>query len=430
MKRLGYKKSRSGCTRCKERRIKCDEKRPCTACIKHSIPCSLVVSITGEESVSTTLAGRTEPSDRSPMYDRLPHISTALEQSAGTPVVLNLGQVSNLHNQDQDISTFQTDPFVYFARFLTEHPMQCSSDWIATAGLMHHYSTVAFSTLSANTEVHKALQFDVPREGLRHPFLMHQILAFSSLHLAFQQNDHRQLYLMQASQHQSHAITGLRDALVGTISPNNCHAIYATSTFIVLGAFAILPCYEQRSCFVSTIDSVLEIFTLIKGMGVIVSSTVEDLRRGPLRGLLHKPKGKEGRAPLKDLLSQTSALKSYLAYTDTLDHEARTCMDAATSALCECLTEGPSTDDTLDIEKLRAVIRWPLFLPEEFIEYVRRRHPAAVTILLHYSVILHCAEANFWFLKGWSASLVKACNDVLAGTPWEAIAQWPINAIT
>ncbi|CRK42669.1 hypothetical protein BN1723_019031 [Verticillium longisporum] len=31
--RLGYKKSRGGCARCKRRRVKCDEKRPCTAAL-------------------------------------------------------------------------------------------------------------------------------------------------------------------------------------------------------------------------------------------------------------------------------------------------------------------------------------------------------------------------------------------------------------
>ncbi|RSL97034.1 hypothetical protein CEP52_011152 [Fusarium oligoseptatum] len=41
MKRLGYKKSRKGCLRCKQRRVKCDEKVPCTACCRHRVPCSL-----------------------------------------------------------------------------------------------------------------------------------------------------------------------------------------------------------------------------------------------------------------------------------------------------------------------------------------------------------------------------------------------------
>ncbi|KAH6645322.1 hypothetical protein BKA67DRAFT_110587 [Truncatella angustata] len=333
------------------------------------------------------------------------------------------------HNQAQDASPPSPDPFACFVRFLAESPTQCSSDWIAAAGLMHHYCTVAYRTISANTEAQNALQLDVPREGLHHPFLLHQILAFSGLHLAFQQHDHRQMYLLQASQHQGHAITGLREALAGTITSNNCHAIYATSTFIILGAFAILPCYEERSNFVCTIDTILEIFTLIKGMGLIVSSTAEDLRGGPLRGIFNQTKDPRGRAPMQDLLFHISTLKSLFERTDMLDHQERVCMEAATSALCDCLSEGYSSDGVLVTEKLRAIMRWPLFLPDGFLGYVRRRHPAAIAILLHYSVMLHSAERNFWFLNGWAAALVKASDGLLAETPWAAITQWAIDTV-
>jgi len=38
--RLYHKKSRTGCQRCKARRVKCDEKRPtCSGCNRHGMPC-------------------------------------------------------------------------------------------------------------------------------------------------------------------------------------------------------------------------------------------------------------------------------------------------------------------------------------------------------------------------------------------------------
>ncbi|KAK3948966.1 hypothetical protein QBC32DRAFT_45527 [Pseudoneurospora amorphoporcata] len=42
--RLGYKKSRNGCLRCKARRVKCDENKPCSACQRHGVLCSLVTA--------------------------------------------------------------------------------------------------------------------------------------------------------------------------------------------------------------------------------------------------------------------------------------------------------------------------------------------------------------------------------------------------
>ncbi|OQD78190.1 hypothetical protein PENDEC_c001G05072 [Penicillium decumbens] len=43
--RRSHRKSRNGCPECKTRRVKCDERYPCTNCVKHGIPCSYVAPI-------------------------------------------------------------------------------------------------------------------------------------------------------------------------------------------------------------------------------------------------------------------------------------------------------------------------------------------------------------------------------------------------
>jgi hypothetical protein len=42
MAQLGQKKSRKGCTRCKQRRVKCDEEAPCGNCMRRNEECSLL----------------------------------------------------------------------------------------------------------------------------------------------------------------------------------------------------------------------------------------------------------------------------------------------------------------------------------------------------------------------------------------------------
>lgn len=42
MAQLGQKKSRKGCNRCKQRRVKCDEETPCGNCIRRNEECSLL----------------------------------------------------------------------------------------------------------------------------------------------------------------------------------------------------------------------------------------------------------------------------------------------------------------------------------------------------------------------------------------------------
>jgi hypothetical protein len=79
---------------------------------------------------------------------------------------------------------------------------------------MHHYTAQGHRTL--HTPCHHdtgVLQNDIPREGLTQPFLLHQILAFSALHLAYLSPECRHKYLIQASQHQGVAISTMNSML-------------------------------------------------------------------------------------------------------------------------------------------------------------------------------------------------------------------------
>lgn len=42
MPQLGSRKSRKGCKRCKQRRVKCDERVPCTGCVRRNEQCSFL----------------------------------------------------------------------------------------------------------------------------------------------------------------------------------------------------------------------------------------------------------------------------------------------------------------------------------------------------------------------------------------------------
>ncbi|KAI0397259.1 hypothetical protein F5Y17DRAFT_391028 [Xylariaceae sp. FL0594] len=59
--RLYHKKSRTGCLRCKQRRVKCDELRPCGGCSRHMVEC---VYQTQLQNSTSTSSGRTESHPR------------------------------------------------------------------------------------------------------------------------------------------------------------------------------------------------------------------------------------------------------------------------------------------------------------------------------------------------------------------------------
>lgn len=224
MKRLGYKKSRTGCQRCKSRRVKCNEAVPCSACVRHRLPCSLQDpdSQLGSQHASLPSSTRSDRSDES------------IRSHHGVSPSFSDGQSSHSPAPSETLCRHLTDPVPHFPRFLDDTQRGNSQDWASDIELLHHYTAVAYQTFSFCGQVRQTLQYDVPREGLTHPFLLQQVLAFSGSHLAYLHPDRRHFYLVRASVHQDQAVTGFNITLANGLTPLNCHALYASSIFLLI----------------------------------------------------------------------------------------------------------------------------------------------------------------------------------------------------
>ena len=175
MTQAGSKKSRRGCKRCKERRVKCDEEAPCNNCVRRSEECSLL-----------------EP----------------------TP------------SASSDIPT---DPAL---------PAN-SADWVADLELMHHYSSDTFRAgLGTRPEVQHLWWDYIPKQALTHVFLMHGLLALSALHLAFEQPNRSAHYLQLCDKHQSIALNKFRAILSSEIDPEVADALFALASTISVSSMA------------------------------------------------------------------------------------------------------------------------------------------------------------------------------------------------
>ncbi|TDZ16550.1 Sterol uptake control protein 2 [Colletotrichum orbiculare MAFF 240422] len=444
MKRLGYRKSRNGCLRCKERRVKCDENKPCSACVRHGLTCSLenpgapagpssqppahlpggVVGPRARRSVSrgTTSATRRRPSAQSPA-------SLSPQSAAGSLA----GHHRAASSPGGQTPSSQSDPFPYFSRFLTDlNKTETASGWISDLELMHHYTSVSYRTFSHSQQTQKTLQYDVPREALSYPFLLHQLLAFSAYHLAYLQPDCRHAYLMQAAQHQNDAINGMRGTLLGTISSTNCHALFASSIFLTLSAFATYPSYEKYNASFSPIDSIIDIFTLTDGMSVILRASDDDLRKGPIRDLFIRgphdaPSAVE--ASLEPLFERLPRLSSRLADLAPGDGDDRKyTVNNAVIALSEAISKVSVNAVSAPVE-FRVVFMWPILVSTDYLDMLRRRHPAALVVMAHYCVIVAMAEPFCWFLDGWARTLVTAISEQLMATPWADLILWPAEVV-
>lgn len=297
---------------------------------------------------------------------------------------------------------------------------------------MHHYTANAHRTLlTPCLHACAALQHAVPQEAFIYPALLHQLLAFSALHLAYIHPNTRQQYLIQASQHQTTAIAGTRVLLAEPAASDSCHALYASSIFVMISGFGIYPSWEKENATFEPIGSLVDIFVLVGGMSVILESSDTQLRQGPLRGLF-----RDCACPLPQVKDQVHELVAKLATliplfeeTSELDREERQTLVEVTALLIEILEATKTSKRTLATPELRAIIAWPARLSTAYLALMRRHHPLALVVLSFFCVLLNAREDNYWFLDGWAAILLKSIARIVVISPWKEMIRWPIDTV-
>ncbi|KAH6665307.1 hypothetical protein F5X68DRAFT_177269 [Plectosphaerella plurivora] len=409
MKRFGHKKSRNGCVRCKQRR--CDEKAPCSACSRHRVPCSL--------------SPDAPPTAVRPMRRG--------KHSAGGD------SASTSQSPETDISSVAWPDKVnsetlipYSSKFHQGVQEDRAEDWAADLEMMHHYATIAHATFTNCDEVRQALQTDVVHMAMRFRFLLQQILAFAGFHLAYTRPDQRQSYALKASTHHDRAIAGMRAALGGSITQENCHALYAGSIFLIISTFATFPSFEVHNKDFSPVDGIVDVLKLIDGISCLLQTADGDLRSGPLEKLFAARYAQPGPMPerLQELSERLNAFMQQLRlWSHVSTSEELEVVREMTQAMIRVLDEvGHRPSPSASIE-LRAVFSWPIAVSNKHLDLIMQRHPAALVTLAYYLVIVSYAAESCWFLEGWAFSVGSSLKHILEGSVYEEAMEWPMGTI-
>ncbi|KAH8896589.1 hypothetical protein GQ53DRAFT_713324 [Thozetella sp. PMI_491] len=433
MPALGYKKSRTGCLRCKQRRVKCDENRPCRACVRHGVACTLVAvspdaalspsrtSAPGEEEklVCKEIVVTSEPST----WTR-PDAASQTSASASPLVIDAALRVSKSHHIDRSLDF---DPFPYFARSTAPQAGQSvdSGDDFSMVDLelMHHWSTHTCLTLPRSNDVNSLWQFLVPRMAFKHRFLMNQLLALSAFHLAYLNPDRSDIYSLQASRHQDCAFHLLRLKLA-EISTENCDALFAASLLLLFGGFS--AAIHRSAGLEPSVDAILDIFMLNRGINGVLKTAEPTIATGPLRDLFGLPKHPTPSLPasLQALLEKVTALRPRLMARKMDDH-VRSVVDTEIISLISCIHNASAT---AAIPEVRLVSIWPIYLHQDFIDLLRQRHPATTALLVYFCVVLCTAESKFWYLKGWGLGVATSIATTIDSS-WKDLIEWPMGYI-
>ncbi|KAL2256889.1 hypothetical protein VTK26DRAFT_965 [Humicola hyalothermophila] len=161
--RRTHKKSRTGCSTCKTRKIKCDERHPaCLNCISHGVECPFLKS--GPAASPAPAARQAASKPKSPSSVSL--ASASAPTPAPTPALMMLPEGEELPLLELE--------------------------------LLHNFTTKTYTTLTADPCLWDFWRGDVVQLGLRCDYIMRAVLAVSALHLAYHRPDRRDFYSAQS----------------------------------------------------------------------------------------------------------------------------------------------------------------------------------------------------------------------------------------
>ncbi|KAK0610722.1 hypothetical protein B0T17DRAFT_500556 [Bombardia bombarda] len=430
--RLGYTKSRTGCLRCKQRR--CDENRPCRACVRHGIECSLMTSSVYSDDGSCSPAPREQVITPNNLPQKLlPQALVQADTSAESSTAAS-SNVSTLSLAESSPAT--PDRFPYFAKFITEQPQDGTANWVSDLEMLHHYTTETYKTVALGYRLN-IWQVQVPKLAFSHVFLLHQLLAVSAFHLAYLHPDNRQQYSLQASHHQSLAIQGISVALQ-CITTENCHALFPAASFLFVGALAASRPDELAGSMQGPImDNLIDVFLLVRGIkSVLDASKVLDtskdiIKEGPLGDLLSPNVTDETREPnpglerLTGRLNKFSERLSVMEAEGQLDEAVRMVIEVEIASLIRAIQYAIQNAASPEHQIMAS---WPIGMADAYIGLLRQRCQPAVALVAYYCVVMHATEPKYWFSRGWSFCVLRDL-ETLMSPPWNQDTAWALGWI-
>lgn len=298
------------------------------------------------------------------------------------------------------------DQFPYLTAFAAKlHKTPPKATWTADLALMHHFTASAWKTLPRSGSIPQIWQVIVPQIAVEYDFLMHQILAISAFHLAALHAEQHQSYWLRATYHQNEAIQLFRQQ-IATIDEQNCHAVFMTASLLCLSVFGSSSArVASQSC--PSLDDLLAVFLLIRGMNGILKAWEGHIHKGILSGMLQLT-NRDGGTPL--LKSIERQLRDLNFAADDQSQGSNTHREGV-DTLLEWIVHASAWADE---PESRICTTWPFSLSNQFMHCLTCRDPAALKVLLIYCRILESAGDNYWYMEGWGAGVtrdIKRCQE-------------------
>ncbi|RDW64887.1 hypothetical protein BP6252_10538 [Coleophoma cylindrospora] len=272
--------------------------------------------------------------------------------------------------------------------------------------------------------------------GFQNPFLMHEILSLSALHLAHITPQRAVEFTFASTTHHDLGLS-LFQPMITQLSRENCDACFAFCSLLTVHTWATqnrtpdsdLLLLPQRSSEVLDTQH-LQWMKLHKGNRAVLHVIWPWIGSGALAPLFRPWAGFQENAPVSlppkeqaalDLVAESWRSEEIIPghVKMTLEMTLHMLKSVCSLALMHN-----------DISDHAATLAWMTLVPEEFILLVEDRVPEALLILANYCVMLKRLD-SVWWCRGIADNLLRTLFKFLGGEmgKWERYLRWPIEEV-
>ncbi|CAJ2501185.1 Uu.00g040380.m01.CDS01 [Anthostomella pinea] len=257
--------------------------------------------------------------------------------------------------------------------------------------------------------------------GLETPYMMHQLLAASALHLSIKTPESRGHYREYATGLQTRALSLFNQSNpILEVTSSNCVQMFMFSSMI--GVHLLCDTlYYQRDSLEGFVDSFTHCLAANRGILTVIDQS---------RNLLHETElGPHLRLP-EVLMQSTDGSGSEcaalwdLANAADITPSARKAYRDAIFYLQRLFDAQQSSSG--DRTRMPMVFVWQAIVPLDYVGLLRQRQPIALVILAHYAVLLHRGR-GLWLIGQGGRFLIESIYGSLPD--WQPWLKFPITAL-
>lgn len=255
------------------------------------------------------------------------------------------------------------------------------------------------------------------------PYLMHETLAFSALHISIRNPYSRDFYRDYATGLQTRALVLFNDQLPALdLNPTNCTPIFLFASLIAAHLLCDTLHHETLN-----LDHFIEKFThcLTIHHGIIA---ISNQYWGLLRETELGPRLKLGSELMadRDVPGSDCTVLRQLIDGAAIQPDIRETYRTSIIQLQRVFdAERAYPAEQFDSQMVSA---WAIIVSSEYIKLLRQQAPEALVILAHYAVLLHRCRYSWLYGQGGRFLIESICTHL--GAPWEDWLKYPRSALS